>query len=257
MTCSARVAVCCDAPFRINQAKTLADNLELPFIKPPAEAFDYLLCYTTDRLELRPQGTQITNPIAVDFLSGRLGYRLVHDTSKRQPLAKAIGLKRASNLKVIDATAGTGRDALVLALLGCRVLMMERSPIIAALLSDGLQRAAKSSTLHELIYQQVHLKRADAITYLKSLSTNQRPDIVYLDPMYPPRKKRAEIKKEMRILRDIVGGDTDAKALLESALACATRRVVVKRPRQSNPLAGPAPSAIIQGKTTRYDIYLI
>ncbi len=257
MTHSVRAAVCCDAPFRISQAKDLASRLELPFIETAADTFDYLLCYTPDRLELRPQGTQLTNPIAVDFLSGRLGYRLVHEKSKRQPLAKAIGVARTAHPTVIDATAGIGRDALVLAVLGCQVLMMERSPIIAALLNDGLKRAAKSTTLNQLIHQRVQLKYTDAITYLKYLSIDERPDIVYLDPMYPPRKKSAEIRKEMRILRDIVGGDTDANALLESALACATERVVVKRHRLANPLNGPPPSAIIQGKNTRYDIYLV
>ena len=258
MTYRARIGVCCNAYLRISQAQALAERLKLPFTQTTADLpFDYLLCYTTDRLELRPQGFQAINPVAVDFLSGRLGYRLLHERSKRQPLAKAMGLKRASKPKVIDATAGTGRDALVLALLGCQVLMMERSPIIAALLSDGLQRAAKSATLSELIYHRVNLKCSDAITYLKSLPTDERPDIVYLDPMYPPRKKSAEIKKEMRILRDIVGDDSDANALLESALACATGRVVAKRPRLTGPLPGPTPSAIVQGKTTRYDIYLL
>lgn len=229
----------------------------MPFTHAFTKAFDYYLCYTLERLELRQPETQKTKPIFVDFLHGPLGYRLAHGKSKRQPLAKAVGLAGVSNLKVIDATAGTGRDALVLALLGCHVLMIERSPIIAALLSDGLKRAAMSPIMKELVNHQIHLEHTDAITYLNNLAAGNRPDVVYLDPMYPPHKKSAANKKEMRILRDIVGGDADANVLLKTALACATVRVVVKRPRWATPLVGRAPSTIIQGNTTRYDVYLI
>jgi 16S rRNA (guanine1516-N2)-methyltransferase len=42
---------------------------------------------------------------------------------------------------VIDGTAGLGKDAFVLAGLGCKVTLVERHPVVVALLADGLARA--------------------------------------------------------------------------------------------------------------------
>jgi 16S rRNA (guanine1516-N2)-methyltransferase len=98
---------------------------------------------------------------------------------------------------------------------------------------------------------------ADGRAFMKTLSEAQRPEVVYLDPMYPTRNKTALVKKEMRVLKNIVGEDHDAPALLVAALACARQRVVVKRPRLASPLAGPKPSMQIAAKTTRFDVYLL
>lgn len=260
MITASRVAVGCEAPSRFEQAKILAKHLDLRFIdtcSPCARsgAYDYLLCYTSTRLELRPLEPHAIRPFSIDFLSGRLGYRLAHEKNRRQTLARAMGANRTTKLQIIDATAGTGRDALVLATLGCHVRLVERSKIVAALLNDALERAAQSPILKSLIDRRISLESTDAISYLRNLSVNQRPDVVYLDPMYPARTKSAAIKRDMRILRNIVGEDTDASDLLESALACATQRVVVKRPRQGDVLVGPKPRGIVQSKSTRYDIY--
>lgn len=215
----------------------------------------YKLRYNEDRLELIKTGGNAPGPIFCDFVTGKIGYRLVHGRNKRQPLARALGLKGNPDLKVIDATAGMGRDAMMLASLGCFVLMLERSPIIAALLEDGLKRAAQTTALGPLVKKRVRLIHTDAITYLDNLSQQQRPDVVYLDPMYPPRTKNAKVKKEMQILRDLLGNDSDAAALLHASLNCAKNRVVVKRPRFAEPLSDAPPTRSAQGKTTRYDIY--
>ncbi|MGL9773657.1 MAG: class I SAM-dependent methyltransferase [Sodalis sp. (in: enterobacteria)] len=55
-------------------------------------------------------------------------------------VAKAVGIKGQGLPDVVDATAGLGRDAFVLACLGCRVQMFERHPVMAALLKNGLRR---------------------------------------------------------------------------------------------------------------------
>ena len=127
----------------------------------------------------------------------------------------------------------------MLASLGCTVQLIERAPIIAALLRDGLQRAARTPDIGLLVTERLHLITADGRDYLRGLAESQRPEVVYLDPMYPHRQKTALVKKEMRLLRQWVGDDDDAPELLAAALCCAQRRVVVKRPRQAPMLAGP------------------
>jgi 16S rRNA (guanine1516-N2)-methyltransferase len=133
--------------------------------------------------------------------------------------------------------------------------MLERSPIIAALLEDGLRRVRYDETLGSILRDRIDLECVDAIDHFDTLSETERPEIIYLDPMYPQRKKDAKSKKEMRVLRDIVGKDEDAGTIIRKALKCAVRRVVVKRPRHAPSLPGPAPFTAIHGKTTRYDIY--
>ncbi len=252
----ATVAILCETISRLDHAKSLAEQLNLPFVHTYSEEFDYLLCITPHRLELRKSGKLTHGPVFSDFVTGPTGYRIAHTAHHRQPLARAVGLVKAGVTKVIDATAGMGRDGFVLAKLGCQVQMLERSAIVAALLSDGLERAKCVPNLAVLIHNQIRLKQVDAIPYLKRLSREARPDTIYLDPMYPHLTKSALVKKEMRVLRDINGEDEDAEALLSTALDYAKRRVVVKRHRLAQTLAGSALSTSIAGKTTRYDIYL-
>ena len=104
--------------------------------------------------------------------------------------------------------------------------------------------------------QRLHLIQSDAIFYLKNLEISARPDIIYLDPMFPERSKTALVKKEMRIFQDIVGDDNDADLLLKTALACASQRVVVKRPRLAKPLADIEPNNYLKGSSSRFDVYI-
>jgi 16S rRNA (guanine1516-N2)-methyltransferase len=121
--------------------------------------------------------------------------------------------------------------------MGCRVTLLERSPAIAALLADGLERAAASPALAHLIRERISLHHTDAVQWLEAAPPEARPHVVYLDPMYPERHKSALVKKAMRVFRDLVGDDPDAAVLLEAALGRARRRVVVKRPRRAPPAA--------------------
>ena len=207
-------------------------------------------------MELRDTRSPRSGSIRVDFLAGSLGYRLARPAN-RQALARAVGVSTKSGMHVIDATAGMGRDALIIAQLGCRVLMLERSDVIACLLNDGLLRAQKAPQLRRVIEQRIALKQTDAIPFLQALSRDCFPDVIYLDPMHPQRKKSALVKKEMRIFRDIVGEDEDADLLLDCALQRATKRVVVKRPRRGESLPGPPPHHRILGRSTRYDVYSV
>lgn len=176
-------------------------------------------------------------------------------------IAKAVGVKAGVYPHVLDATAGLGKDAFVLATLGCRVQMLERSPIVHVLLQDGLQRAREQSGFDDpelaRIIARMDLLSADSQDYLSHISDNERPDVIYLDPMFPDRQKSADVKKEMAAFHHVVGKDEDADSLLDKALAQALYRVVVKRPRKAPFIANKTPSYQLEGKSSRYDIYTI
>ncbi len=208
------------------------------------KGLSYELIFTGERLELREVTKARQKPLYVDFLHGKLAHRRKYGGGKSQLIAKAVGTKKG--LRVLDATAGLGEDAFVLACLGCEMILLERSPIIAALLEDGLKRANID----------MKLIVTDAISYMRNIPEEMRPDVVYLDPMYPERTKSALGKKEMRILREIVGEDLDASELLQAALKAARNRVVVKRPRLAPQIPGPKPDLVFKGKSSRFDVYL-
>lgn len=192
--------------------------------------------------------------LKIDFLTGALGYRQKRSTNQNELLAKAVGIKGGYRPAIIDTTAGLGRDAFILASLGCSVLMLERSETIAQLLSSALQRLHENPTFEKKI--DLSFLHIDAKDYLVKLTPSEYPDVIYLDPMFPHRTKSALVKKEMRTLREIVGDDEDAEHLLTIALQCARKRVVVKRPRLAPTLTQLKPSFVITGKSQRYDIYL-
>jgi len=190
----------------------------------------------------------------VDFNSAEFVYRLQHSNTVKQPLARAMGIKKGLRPSVTDATAGLGRDGFILASLGCDVTYIERSVVIHALLEDGLRRAAQQS-FHQSTLQHICLISGDSIDYL-SQATSRAFDVIYLDPMYPGRTKHALVKKEMRMIRHIVGKDNDVATLFEAALASNAKRLVVKRPKGAELLSTSKPSFDLNGKTTRYDVYI-
>ena len=238
-------------------AHALATRLGIPLLENALAAADttLVLHYDAQGLALYPQAPELGGALRIDFLAGRMGYRVQHGADRHQALARAIGIRGAVRPEVLDATAGLGRDGFILAHLGCAVRWIERSPIVAALLADGLERALADPALSGRL--QLRLEAvADASEYLPTLSAEQAPEVVYLDPMYPHRDKSALVKKEMRVLRLLVGEDQDSTALLAAALACARSRVVVKRPKGAPLLVGPKPHHTIEGKNTRYDVYM-
>jgi 16S rRNA (guanine1516-N2)-methyltransferase len=196
-----------------------------------------------------------SGPVYVDFVGGKKNHRRQFGGGKGQPLAKAVAIQNQP--RILDATAGMGGDAFVFASLGCRVTLMERSPIVAALLADALERARQPDVPDDIrqIVERMTLVNADAAAYL----TTETPavEVVYLDPMYPEKKKTAAAKKDMQALQALVGPDMDSDALLAAALQTAENRVVVKRPKGAPPLNGPKPNASVQSPNTRYDIYSI
>lgn len=239
------------------KATLIAHQLSLPLANEIGDSqFTYILVVHPERLELRSQGSSAPGPLTVDFTAGALAYRRRAGGGRRQALARAVGLKSGYYPDVLDATAGLGRDGFVLACLGCRVRLVERSPIIGALLRDGLERATVDKDIGELVQTRLRVDITDSRALMTDLPESERPAVVCLDPMYPARTKTALVKKEMRILQQVVGMDADADDLLEAALRCARRRVVVKRPRLAPALQGPPPDLQVIGKSTRFDIYL-
>jgi 16S rRNA (guanine1516-N2)-methyltransferase len=242
-----------DAP--LTRLAALRQRFDLqPLTTPPRCGF--YLRLTTRGLQLEQVGPHAPGPVRVDFLAGTLAHRLRYGGGRGQPLARAVGLKAGFSPSIWDGTAGLGRDALVLASLGSRVTLCERAPALAALLDDALLRAVQDADAGGWIGARLQLLHADSVAALGGLAGSERPDVVYLDPMYPPGKSSALVKKEMRALQLLLGDDRDSGALLEVALTRAARRVVVKRPRRAGWLAGERPTAWVESKSTRYDIYV-
>jgi 16S rRNA (guanine1516-N2)-methyltransferase len=230
------------------RAATLAHDLALPFADTSTADFDLLLHMTPEHLELQDNRDTRVGPVCVDFSRLDLRPYSAH-LSRRQPLARALGKKTRT---VVDATAGYCQDALLFALMGYHTVALERSPVVVALAQDGLRRLCAQSGI--TLDRRLQLIEGDGRVLLPSLSPV--PDVIYLDPMFPAkRKKSAAVKKEMRILRDLVGDDADAFELFEISCRVARDRVVVKRPDDAAPLA-PRPSMSIAGKLVRYDVYL-
>lgn len=195
-----------------------------------------------------------SGPVFVDFTAGKKAHRRLFGGGINQPLAKAIGMSSQHKPSVIDATAGMGADSFVLANLGCKVTMIERSETVASLLADGLQRAKQSPDIAEII-SRMTLINADSAAYLQSQALDI--DVIYLDPMYPEKKKKAAPKKEMKLLQNLVGPDIDSEKLLAAALQVAKKRVVVKRPKGAPTIGDLKPHAEVSSPNTRYDIYSI
>jgi len=222
----------------------------------------FALVLTEERLELRKVDEPKLGAIYVDLVGGAVGHRRKFGGGKGQAIAKAAGLNKGATPTVLDGTAGLGRDAFVLASLGCKVQMVERHPVVAALLDDGLQRAKQDVEIGTWVSERMSLLHASSHSALDDLAKDEnfiKPDVVYLDPMYPHpenKKKSALVKKEMRVFQSLVGADHDADSLLEPALALATKRVVVKRPDYANWLDEQKPAMAIETKKNRFDVYV-
>ncbi|WLS06799.1 class I SAM-dependent methyltransferase [Shinella sumterensis] len=193
------------------------------------------------------------SPLIVDFVGGAVGHRFRSGEGRGQGLAKAAGFSPGVTPDIVDATAGLGRDAFLLASLGARVTLIERSEQMHALLAEGIARARAEGGRYAETVGRMTLIHGDSSELLAGLA----PQVVLIDPMHPPRDKTALVKKEMRLIRDIVGADPDAVELMQAALEAAQNRVVLKWPLRAQPMAGiRRPSHQIIGKSTRYDVFV-
>lgn len=254
---SVSVSSTIDSSTILQKVVELAAKLNLPCSSSVARrSTEFVLAYTPEGLQLQhmPLGSRKSVCLLfVDFVHGKNGYRLAQNCTSKQPIARAVGIKPGFRPTILDGTAGLGADGFVLASLHCRVTMCERSPILAALLEDGLYRAAGDEKTTGIV-ERLHLVQADTQDYLHN--TPGTFHTIYLDPMYPHRNQSSLNKQTLRVIRSLVGGDPDSAALLEIARERAANRVVVKRPRKAPLLSKVQPSHVILMKNSRFDIYL-
>jgi 16S rRNA (guanine1516-N2)-methyltransferase len=236
-----------------------AQSLGLPlWDTPPSDATHYL-AWLDEHLELRSLSEKAA--VWVDFVAGAAAHRRQFGGGRGQPVAKAVGIKSGYTPRVLDATAGLGRDAFVLASLGCEMTLIERTPVAYLLLKDGLERAQQDTHIAD-IANRMQLHFGDGRAWLAERAAGAGPlaaqqfDVVYLDPMFPEPGKRAKSKKEMAAFQTLIGGDADADALLAPARQIALKRITVKRPRHAPHLAGVKPDFALEGESTRFDGYL-
>lgn len=213
-----------------------------------------------DGIGLQLLGPKSPGPVFCDFAGGSVRHRRLYGGGKGQDIAKAVGLaQKGFSPRLLDLTAGLGRDSFVLASLGATVVMVERHPVVFTLLADGLERAREIAlTDPELqgILERLKAVRNSAEGYLSCLEESHQPDVIYLDPMFPPREKSGKVKKEMQLFHQLVGAEgDDADSLLPLALAHARYRVVVKRPTYAPYLNRREPGYSLKGKSTRFDVY--
>jgi 16S rRNA (guanine1516-N2)-methyltransferase len=241
----------------LQKAVELAAKLNLPFISSiEKRSSEFVLAYTPQGLQLLhiPLGSHKSiSLLFVDFVHGKNGFRLSQNCTIKQPIARAAGIKPGFRPTILDGTAGLGADTFVLASLGCRVTMCERSPIVGALLEDGLYRAAIEEKTAGII-GRIKLVLEDTQEYLRR--QNETFHTIYLDPMYPHKNQTALNKLTLRVIRSLVGDDQDGNTLLVTALKTAENRVVVKRPLKAPLLSATQPSHAILMKNSRFDIYL-
>ncbi len=198
------------------------------------------------RLELTLQGLFLLSPrfsgLQVDFS------RVLHRAKLDKSHALIRACKPISGMRIVDATAGWGRDAALLAEAGAQVLLVEKQPVMAALLADGLERLPADISALSLVH-------CDAYLYLQHLEPDAYPDLIYIDPMHPVRQKSALVKKDMQVLQQLFGSDENVSELIALAIKRARKKVVVKWPQRLPPLR--VPQHHISGKTVRFDIYQV
>ena len=187
------------------------------------------------------------------FVEGPILHRLKYGKGRGQNLAKAVGMKSNKNRNIIDATAGLGYDSFILASLGANVTLIERSKRMYEILENGINEGISFGGEIQRIINRMELLFGDSKDILPKLS----PEVIMIDTMYKDRKKTALVKNNMRLVREIVGPDSDYIELLKVALNCARHRVVLKQPRYADPIKEIRKcSHQILGRTIRYDVYM-
>lgn len=231
--------------------RSIEDQLQISSTHDPSviSSDDYYLQVDEDGLSLVENGHVLRG----DFT--RMLSRLIPNNLNHELLVKASKLRGVQGpLTAIDATAGLGEDAFLLAAAGFQVQLYERNPVIAALLSDALRRGSENPDLAPVICR-MQLHAEDSITTLPQLTLP--PDIVVLDPMFPKRQKSGLIKKKFQLLHQLEQPCFEEEALLHAAMSCNPRRIVIKRPLKGPYLAGVKPSYTIKGKSIRYDCIVV
>lgn len=252
----AKTVLLCQDSKATNKEVELAKSLDIDLVvttDQSARNDDFQLRLEDAGLCLYQSASPSADAVRVDFRDAALNHR-VSDSLRNQAIAKAVGVKGSRKPSVLDATAGFGKDAFLLASLGCSVTMIERSPIVHAMLADGMERGREADDDTRASLDNMQLIRGDFLDMSEDLGST---DTVYLDPMFPARTKSARVKKDMYFLQNLLDCETDNAALLDCALSVARKRVVVKRGKASQALSSRKVDIEYKGSSSRYDVYLI
>lgn len=254
----------------IGEARQLASHLGVPCVDliekrkdnaPEAEmaddlpedetnsGYELLLCLGRDGLSLEGDGLSMK----ADFL--RMKKRVQPGKWEHELLVRAVrGRSHTGSLHVMDCTAGMGEDALILAAAGFEVSLYEKNPVIAALLQNALEQAENDPVLAPIIARMT-FQEGDSLSVLHQIAAGEqeRPDVIYLDPMFQKRTKSALIKKKFQLLHKIEQPCANEEELLDAAMAAHPKKIVIKRPAKGPYLAGICPGYSIRGKAIRFD----
>jgi 16S rRNA (guanine1516-N2)-methyltransferase len=241
------------------KAEKLAELLSINYVPDITSCQTNLtLCYTEQGLKLfeNTVKNRFLSVLYVDFVHGKNGYRLAQNSTIKQPLARAVGIKPGNRPVILDATAGLGGDSFVLAALGCQMTLCERNPVIRALLQDGIERALLSPLTSAIFSKNIQLLPVDSISFLKGdKKLKDHFSTIYLDPMYPHSTSTALGKKNMRVTRLLVGDDPDYEELMAAAELYSPRRITVKRPKKAPTISDRIPDHVTRIKSSRFDVY--
>lgn len=208
-------------------------------------------------------------PLLLDFELLSYRQRLLRGGRQKEPVARAVMNGLEDGALVFDATAGLGRESMILAHAGAKVVSFERQLPIWIILNDALKRAQGSrffpftlpvlSPIGTIKDYSLALAGTDnrSLTLANDLN-NARPEVIYYDPMFPERENSAQVKKDMFVFQQVIGEDKDIIEFLELALELAVKRVVLKRPSYAQPLAiaGLERSYFVDGGQCRFDCYV-
>lgn len=236
-----------EAPQDAARAGKLADELKVDAVSDPrrTEGESVWLVLNEKGLAL----TDGTMTVSADMTP--MIPRLRQDRLGSELLVKAAGkIKDGTSPLAVDMAAGFGEDALLLAAAGYRVIMYEREPVIAALLADALARAEEIPQLAGTI-SRLCLCREDSLLAMAHLK--ETPAVIYLDPMFPVKKKSGLTGKKFQLLHRMAGPCDEEEEMLRASWNACPGRIVVKRPLKGPYLAGIRPSWTLRGKTVRYD----
>ncbi len=228
------------------RAQLVADYLEMPFSSFRRPGGIHLVVGELDAW-IEAFGMRV----AIDFESNLMRHRL--RAGHNELIGRAVGVKANKYPNVFDATGGLGRDAFVLASLGCHVTVSELSPVLFWLLTDAIDRASVSR--HDSIREAV--KRVNIVYGDSTQCSIEASTVIYLDPMFPKRKKSSAVKKDAIILQMLSNQAPFVEnKMLKWALGQPAERVVMKRPLRDRSLPCCKPSHVLRGKSVRFDVFV-
>lgn len=235
------------SPTDKSQAASLSKSILLPLVAAQQAAeYPLQLLVENGQLGLCRDGDRERGPVIIDWSSSKAQHRLSQVSRRTEPLSRALGLKANHRPTVVDATAGLGGDSVIIHALGCPVIAIERNSVVAALLDNAIQRSQRS---------EITLLNTDSESWLAAQADNSK-EIVFLDPMFGKGETRAQVKKPMQLMQQLLADQNESGDLLTAALRVASKRVVVKRAAKAPHLNDLKPQLTVDGKAIRFDIYL-